>query len=149
MALLPLSHSWDMLKRLNFSPSIRYALSKDLEGSLPILPTLLSPKVTFPWFFLLISVKRDSFPLMCLEHPLSRYQSSSLAFRHTYKTRDQTCFQAYLQNKRSNLSSLDIEFGSNIGGDHILRFCSFWYPNLDNFGVWFCKRTRIRNMTLL
>jgi len=27
---------------------------------------------------------------MCCEQPLSRYQSSSLAFKHTYKTIDQT-----------------------------------------------------------
>ena len=85
-----------MLKKLNFNPLTRYTFSTDSEGSLPILPipmilpTLLSPKVIFLCFFFLISVKRDSFSLRCLEKLLSRYQTSSLTFKHAYKIIDQT-----------------------------------------------------------
>ena len=95
MTLLPLSQSWDILKRFNFNLSTSYTFAKDLEGLLPILPipttlpTSSSLKVTLPYLFFLILLKSDAFPLMCHEQALSRYQSSSLAFKHTCKTIDQ------------------------------------------------------------
>jgi len=122
-----------MLKRFNFKPSTRYTFFKDLEWSLPILPiptilrTLLSPKVTLPCLSFLISLKKDAFPAMCLEQPLSRGQSSSLAFKHTCKMLNQTFL------------ALTLNFGSNVGWGHILWFCSFWYPNLNDFRFGFLR----------
>ncbi|VFQ78784.1 unnamed protein product [Cuscuta campestris] len=50
-----------------------------------IFPLLLSPKTTFPPLAGLICKNLDASPVMCLEHPLSRYQSTLDAFKHTYK----------------------------------------------------------------
>src|SRR5579862_2697824 len=69
-----------MLIKLAFKPSTNKAL--DNEGNpgteiVPFLTTLfldLSPKVTFPPSSITRVSKKLLFPVMCLEHPLSKYQ---------------------------------------------------------------------------
>ena len=58
--------------------------------------------------FIFLDFRKDSFPLMCLEQPPSRYQKVI------------TDLQAYLQNNGSNLSNINIEFAPNVGCDHVV-----------------------------
>ena len=82
-----------MLKRLCLSPLTSNTFSMEVEEFLQILhipmifPLLFSRKVTSPLSFDLRDVNCASSPVMCLEHPLSKYQWSFLNFagRHTYK----------------------------------------------------------------
>ena len=88
-----LSHSWLVLKKFCLSPLTGNMFSIEIEEFLLILPILmifplpLSPKVTNPPSFGLRDVNWVSSPVMCLEHPLSKYQwfLFDLAWKHTYK----------------------------------------------------------------
>ena len=68
-----------MLNRFTFKPSTyrTFAMSGSLGREMipfPLICDLLpSPKVTLPHFFDSKTLKRDRFPVMCLEQPLLRY----------------------------------------------------------------------------
>jgi len=79
-----------MLSRLCLSPSTIHTLLIEIE-ELPIIPvsTILPvwfpPNPTVPPSFMVRIRNKDLSPVMCHEHPLSRYQDFcfSLPFRHT------------------------------------------------------------------
>ena len=68
-----------MLNKFTFRPSTYNTF--EMSGSpgremihFPLIcDLLLSPKVTFPHFLDSKTLKRERSPVMCLEHPLSRY----------------------------------------------------------------------------
>ena len=91
-----------MLKRLKSNLPTRDTSSNDLEESLTDLTNsydLTNSIITEgnpSMLHFSILVKADSFSLMCLGH-MPRYQSSSPAFKHTYKIISQT-FPALMSN---------------------------------------------------
>jgi len=84
-----LSQNWLILNRLCLRPSTSHTLLIEIEA-LPIvlvpmiLPNWLPPNFTFPPSFIARVRNIDFSPVMCLEHPLSRYHDLcfSFALRH-------------------------------------------------------------------
>ena len=109
-----------MLSKLCFKPLTNKTFSMYLEGVIPMLPIPmifplpLSPKVTIPPSLASSVMNCDSSPVMCLEHPLSRYHFlfPSWDARHTCKHRSSFC----------------LRYPSFLGSFQVSQNGSFWNP---------------------
>ena len=106
---LTLSHNWEMLRRLYLRSSTSNTSFMELNESQPTFPIpsmlhfVLSPTVLVPPVCSLSLVNKDTLPLICFKHPLSR-----ICLLGIYKTTYQTFRIDHLLNLLSYFESINL-----------------------------------------